>query len=63
MDRFKQYKDKFEKFSVIDTVKREFKDTFPDTPQGRIDRAKAMAKQDTFDFQTNDEFEDQYKEN
>ena len=61
MDRFKQYKDKFEKFSVIDTVKREFKDTFPDTPQGRIDRANAMAKpykQDTFDFHTNDEYDD-----
>ena len=32
MDRFKQYKDKFDKFSVIDTMKKEFKETFPDTP-------------------------------
>ena len=35
---FKDYADKFEKFQVIDDLKKEFKETFPDTPESSPDK-------------------------
>ena len=36
--KFKEYADKFEKFQVMDELKKEFKETFPDTPESSPDK-------------------------
>lgn len=38
IDKFKEYADKFEKFQVIEEMKKEFKETFPDTPESSPDK-------------------------
>lgn len=36
--KLKEYADKFDKFQVIDDIKKEFKETFPDTPESSPDK-------------------------
>jgi hypothetical protein len=36
--KLKEYADKFDKFQVIDDLKKEFKETFPDTPESSPDK-------------------------
>jgi hypothetical protein len=36
--KWKEYADKFDKFQVIEEIKKEIKDTFPDTPESSPDK-------------------------
>lgn len=52
--KFKEYADKFEKFQVIEEMKKEFKETFPDTPESSPDKGD-LINYDEYENSSSDE--------
>ena len=53
--KLQEYRDKFEKFQVIEEMKKEFKETFPDTPESSPDKEEDQINYDQYEDSSGDE--------